>query len=375
MPFHASNIYAPVIRILVDGSQQLVNTSVSSGIYSNLDNTVKRIRPTDLFANGTPRSGIEEKWWYGNATVKDGSGNPVIGPVSYWAGHTFATIPADSSDLSSKLRAKIKNQNVSLGQMFAEGRQSVNLLCELATDAIRFYRYLRKEGFKPLYSYVASVSGSKRRKFPPGGLNPFQRKQKDLARRWLQYNWGMKPLIDDLYGCVNLYMAKVKLGQYRYASARVKSDGDWQVSTPKVGDLKVDKGGRWQQSSVAKGRYFISEPALKTLSETGMINLPSVLWEVTPYSFVIDSLINIGEVLNSMDALAGVSSIQYQVTIRSYQSVWVTANGGTGLAERKYYSRGNVMGSLPMPKLQFKQSGGMQKALNLLALLRQLQLR
>jgi hypothetical protein len=253
--------------------------------------------------------------------------------------------------------------------MFAEGRQSVNLLRELAWDAIRVYRSLRKKGMRTITSLITY---DPRR--DPDGSKLFTRQQKALANRWLQYQWGVKPLVNDLYDVTNVFMSKVKLGEHRYAEAKAGTFESFheKFKSLVVANQWVERGCNWETGMRAKARYRIALPEIKSLQELGLLNLPQVLWEVTPYSFVFDSLINIGEVLESMDALTGVTDLRYYTTTMQKCSAWITFAGGTGTYQQEYFTRSATQTNLPMPKLRFKQSGGMVKALNLVALLRQL---
>lgn len=199
--------------------------------------------------------------------------------------------------------------------------------------------------------------------------------QKKAANRWLEYQWGVKPLVHDIYDVANSYLSAVRRGAYRYAEA--SSQTHTSATSSSVlggpwGNVKVQKGTNWYVSSRARARYFVTIPELKNLSESGLINLPSVLWEITPYSFVFDSIINIGDVLDSLDALAGVSALIFIQTTLQKSETWMEFGGSYSRHAQRYFTRSSPLGTLPIPKLAFRQSGGMTKALNLVALLRQM---
>ena len=127
-----------------------------------------------------------------------------------------------------------------------------------------------------------------------------KKRDREIAKKWLEYSYGWKPLMSDIYG---LYqeLQRDHASDFQY----IKASGTFSRK-------QNTKSGRWTQVTVdyehsvrlnARFRYMAQ---LHSRASVGLTNPLATAWELIPYSFVLDWAINIGEYLNNLDALVGV---------------------------------------------------------------------
>ena len=127
---------------------------------------------------------------------------------------------------------------------------------------------------------------------------------------------------------------------------------------------------------------MISSMGSKTLSETGFSNPLSVAWEIVPWSFVIDWMIPVGDYLNGLDALCGVSQL---CVVRSYKYQVITdqtltyadaynafSSQPTGFSKLVVTNRFAANDQLSFGNLSFEPSLTKTRIANAMALLRQM---
>lgn len=368
MPSPVLNLYpTDVTRYTRNPNGTFTSTVIGSSpalqLQSTYDDVVRRPYPKDPWASGTGWQRVELKKHMVSMGRRDISSTQWIEalPRYWWSGDlTNYTGYPSTSALVERLRKKIKDQNVNLGQSLAEYRQTANLFNRAAQDVVAGFRSLRSgRALQDIARYFT---------------RPRNRIEKDVANRWLEYQYGLKPLISDLYGSVDELNKVLLEGKYLYANVRERSTlagtSFWPPDVANhliegYGDYKVDFDIRLH------ARYRISSSAVKQLAQVGITNPLALAWEVVPYSFVFDWMFPVGNYLASLDALVGVSSFSYY-TIRRSNGVQIGAtNGGRWTYTRSSYLR-SVSSSLPTPRLSYKPSKSLTAVLNGIALLTQL---
>jgi len=266
-----------------------------------------------------------------------------------------------SDGLAGLLRSKIKAENVNLAQSLAEYHQTADLFSRAATDVYRFFRSLRS----------GRVIGDIAR-FVTSPRNQVERK---VAKRWLQYQYGVKPLVSDVYGSCEALRQALVVGKYRYVTVRQRSRAAGSDYWPS-GSAPADRHGQSSFSiefqHTLRARYMIRDAGLKQLSQIGITNPAQLAWELIPYSFVIDWLIPVGDWLASLDALVGTSNFSYYDIKRISGKESGSTYGGSWESFYDSYARNGPLTTLSMPRLAYKPSTSLTKILNGLALLRQL---
>lgn len=328
----------------------------------NDNTTVRRLKPVDLFANGTSYTAYTRKT-EDRRYVRPPSVMPgwrVLQPSHY--DFTFgwhASADAINTNLiHGRLRAKIKDQNVNLAQNVAEYRQASKMFGGLASDVFSTFRSLRSG--RAFADFVRSLQ------------SPRSSKELAISNRWLQYQYGLKPLMGDLYGLSDALAKKIRDGMYLHVRSSLSDGRSGFVQTTGDGNKAV---GEWSAKIYGIARYKISDPSMKMLSQFGISNPLLLAWELVPYSFIVDLMFPIGNFLSSLDALNGTSDLRV-ITSKSEEHRWSVihkyGNEGPSSFYGKRYTRYAPVTNLLLPKLSYKPSQSLTAVLNGLALLTQL---
>jgi len=322
--------------------------------------TVRRIKPKDLFASGTG--------WTFKSTERNclGVGYQEISasqyrvalPNRWWVGSSNFMRTSHGIDLAAILRSKIKDQNLNLALSLAEYRKTADLFSSAAKDVYAAFRSLRSgRGMKDIARYLKT---------------PNDDKQRDVANRWLQYQYGVKPTISDVYGSVEELNKKLYEGVFLYVNFTRKSSESGQAFWPNPSSPVGSSSWSVRHNVRVKARYKISGGGVKQLSQVGITNPALLVWELIPYSFVVDWLIPVGDWLSSLDALAGVSDLRYYTIQNSLGHETGATYGGGFSHEQVFYTRNGPYTNVSLPRLRYKPSDSLTKVLNGLALLRKL---
>lgn len=223
-----------------------------------------------------------------------------------------------------KALTKLRNTDFNLGVALAEGRQTLNLV---ARSALKIASQVRK--FRRIYPKEWQGVVRWQRGFLPCDL------WKNIPGRWLELQYGWKPLMSDIVGAYSLLSEKPR-------PPVVHVDGYWEDDR---GDLLVPIGCRQGGSTATmvfgtKDQawvnlwYRLNSPMLAKLSSLGLLNPLEIVWERLPYSFVVDWFLPIGSALANLTSDVGFSflggSLSRKTTVKNKQSrnvVWENVIG------------------------------------------------
>lgn len=135
-------------------------------------------------------------------------------------------------------------------------------------------------------------------KYPPRNARPEPSKAKGAANNWLEFWFGWKPLITDIYqACKNLQdgIPPVTVKGFGYGEGATRTYGDYGFA---------GLNSKTKCQIIADVRVI--NPMAHMLSQMGLTNPFAVLWEITPWSFVLDWLSNAGQFLTAWTGYPGV---------------------------------------------------------------------
>lgn len=233
------------------------------------------------------------------STEAGGDGFSVVGGPNSWADqiagkyYNQTIVNRLASESYEKLRGKLYD-SAGLGVDFVEYGQSVDMIAKTCGTLLKFSKEVRKLHF-------GDAANTLRMHFVPKGVD----KRKSFGSNFLQFHFGWEPLIHDVYDAMEVLHNPVKhFGPCKAASV-AEDSGNYLF------DLgSVYNGGKWQ----TKYRYLqgariksIENANLHTLEQYGLVNPASLVWEVVPFSFVVDWFVNVGDVLRSYTDFAGLT--------------------------------------------------------------------
>lgn len=155
---------------------------------------------------------------------------------------------------------------------------------------------------------------------------------KEISRRWLQYQYGVKPLAKDVLTLIELM--KGPRVDNLYLSGRVKrpfADRVVGIARPNStvhtfpAHCELIRNGCYYTAYRAK---FSGSRIRNTLITSGFANPFNLAWELIPFSFVVDWWIGIGDALASLDNLLLFDSLQIRDSWRDSVGTYVTSDGG-----------------------------------------------
>lgn len=214
--------------------------------------------------------------------------------------------------INDALARKVRDPEFHSGIAFGEFRETGRLFSDAARRVARATRQARRGNFVEAYQsltrgYVprrARLSTYRRsRREVEADRTGFVSDAKDLANNHLAYVYGVTPLMNDVEDAIklldNVYSDKpppTKSGfvQRRHESVLSASPYKWNNIQGKL----TLRGGVY---------YEVSDYEWFLLQEVGLANLSTVVWELIPYSFVVDWFVNVGDWLLSQQEPRGLT--------------------------------------------------------------------
>jgi len=261
---------------------------------------------------------------------------------------TLAETVIENTSLSNQAlisaRQNLKGMKVNLGVAFGERNQTARLIGDTATRMAKSFSSLKRGRIREAMRHLG-ISGQKRQ---PRGAN--------APQKWLELQYGWKPLLSDIYGASSALEGREK--------------SDWRV-TAKATRSQLIEEDRWfdptgpglgRCRASAKCSAFVRIDALPqneatiSLASLGVTNPLSVAWELVPFSFVVDWMIPIGDWLDSLDAMLGYSTAYTSSSLLTKAS-W-KVSGGYYRSGPHSYVRNDYSGGKRIVKLTRSASSG-----------------
>lgn len=224
--------------------------------------------------------------------LREGNGTPVV--EEPWTSN-------DDLALLGDLREQIAGTDFNLGVFLSEINQSLGMIADSANKIYRAMKLTRQgrvvQAARVLLGYGTSRQRVVRRRVGNrlADISIEERHRdshkKTLSQNWLELQYGWLPLVSDAYDAA-IFAADVMEGQmlqkYRVRRKR-KGRCGWNAYYYRAPEYH----GFIRKQIVA----FLSEKS--SLGLSGLLDPLSVLWEKTPWSFVVDWFIPIGNYLEA----------------------------------------------------------------------------
>lgn len=305
-------------------------------------------------------------------------GSSVVGPnpQNYTGSAVSSRFTSALAELApsalTKLYSEVKNQKVNFAQAIAERTQTSGLILDLTSRLVRAVSAAR-------HGNLAKAAGVL-----------FPRNSKQLANDWLVYQYGVRPLISDIKGCINLLQDEPEQTFDVVVSRTKKLPRECLITETNMNGACVTKVYSEGYATVKyKVRVKVSDPFGRFMSETGFSDVSLLAWELCPYSFVIDWLIPVGNYLQNHGAFANLEIVHFHKTefckeLITYERQFLSGKSTVGykmygdsaygfVNERVRCSRKVITTGMPkLPYPSFKDPASLGHILNSIALLRQL---
>lgn len=241
---------------------------------------------------------------------------------------------------STEVRNKVAAGKFETATFCAESKESANMLADTAKQLWAAQIAARKRQ----WSQVAEILGVAR-KHQLNGRFP--------ANRWLEYQYGWRPLVRDAHFLWNQFRQSIEKTPLCVTTTQGSGWSNFEQSE----SVTTSSGGGVRATITAK----IANNLAHSMQQWGLINPAVVAWELVPFSFCIDWGIPIGNFLNSLSATAGMEFVdgyfsdfqRTNWTVRSPQRTGgqeTVISSGEFSFERTFFRR-TLMPGFPMPQL------------------------
>lgn len=237
---------------------------------------------------------------YGEAYGTNLSGNRFDLPTNFprsWAGdwvwrqNTLVDMPV-LTEMQTRAQARayasfegeIRGPTSAVGVNIAERSQAVYMIGNRVNQLLSAWRQFRKGNIRN----GVSLLGLQRR----GVKNPVGKPTvKEAANLWLEYWFGWSPLVEDAHNAVGVitrtyYTRAEGAGKEVAVYSRDLNYGAYNVMQP-VGQMTVDTRCK------IKSSVIISNPSYFLASQLGLTSPLTVVWELIPFSFLVDWIANV----------------------------------------------------------------------------------
>lgn len=281
-----------------------------------------------------------------------------------------------------KLLTKVSGMSVNLAQAYAERRQAANMLTKRVHQVLMLARAVKRGHFGEAVKDIRDITG-----LVPKGRTA-ARAGKPFADNWLEFQYGWRPLLSDIYGACELIANTYHTRRPTTFVAKAK-DVQPLKDTSYVSAYELTQPIRWEGTAWDTVQYVVEcledDALLQVLASTGVTNPALLAWELLPYSFVVDWFLPVGNYLQQLEATRGLRFIRGTVSrrfeCRAVGRLTPSAPGGSLQLVDVYgrvdyvasYKDRQVLSAWPAADLPtFKPNLGLGRALNGIALITQL---
>jgi hypothetical protein len=275
----------------------------------------------------------------------------------------------DQLKLIGKLREKISGSDFNMSVMLGEGHQTLRLIGDSAIRIATALRRLRKGDLAGTARSL--LDGTARRPHVPyKQMRPFEPTVDRMSSKWLELQYGWKPLIKDVQGGAEFLAHHLSVPMQQTYRMSVKKEK--KVTKPGL-DQDLFPGVQcWSHRVIRRSLIVrVTEPP-SMMAQLGLLDPEIVAWELVPFSFVVDWFLPIGDWLN---ARAAVAHVVISTTVQTTLDRRIKGTSAYGSRHQIIgMSRDLGVGTprIPLPKVKpLSQALSFQHALNGLALLAQ----
>lgn len=206
-------------------------------------------------------------------------------------------------ELSTKARSKVKTGDTQGLESLAQFRQTLQLVRNPLEGAQKLTTAFTKALSRPL-------SAQKR------GFELTNDLRKVVQSEWLKYRYGVLPLINDIKAVLKALdsshgkVVKTERAKAQFSNSSVTtvphSGGGWNW------DLNISSSSNVSIRAISVDTYHTS-----VASDLGITPdlVPQTLWELVPFSFVVDWFVNVGDYLYAVIPRVGVEHLGGCVTV------------------------------------------------------------
>lgn len=224
-----------------------------------------------------------------------------------------AHIAAAQLQAYERLRGQISERAL-LGAAIAEMGQSCLMIYSRMKQIVDLIRAIKKLDVAAVGNVLeASVV----RKPGKDGTIGNVRWTKSFANNWLEFSFGWVPLIGDVFAAMDVLQSPIKSIRPKATGSSGPIKSSTTSGSKPSGFYTEDTYNLWARCKTGC-EVTINNPNLFLLNNLGLANPGTVIWEIIPFSFVIDYFATVNAFLSSgTDFLGlGISNAYNTITMR-----------------------------------------------------------
>lgn len=193
------------------------------------------------------------------------------------------------------IQAIHSNAKASLGQTAVEWNKTLSTVASTVETVLETIYLARKGRWADVAKVVADVDA-----YGPNSKRYIDLKDpaKSVANKWLTVTYGLAPTIQDARDACNVFGRPFVFGG-RKAYGR-----SFGTASKGIGDLNGYNDFTFERAAFVSCEVGaivrVTNPNLLLASELGVINPALIAWQVTPWSFLVDQVIDISSYLSSL---------------------------------------------------------------------------
>jgi len=233
---------------------------------------------------------------------------PPTVPPSYYPGNFYQSfrnfiadrnsVPQDViDDAFSKFLSNTAQAKANLLVLYAERLKTVDMVTDRINKLARAAAAARRGNLTAAAMQLGYSAGS--------GASPKERgkrRRQQFASDWLELQYGWRPLLSDIYA---ICTARQPIGFDAYGSS-VRSETIDEASSISL-PFRIKRKHEVTYRCSVFARCTVTNSALRSAAEFGLIQPDLLAWELIPYSFIIDWFYPVSTYLQQMRALSGLS--------------------------------------------------------------------
>jgi len=187
----------------------------------------------------------------------------------------------------ARYNGRLRKGSASMGVTLASWKQSQEMIVHRS-------KYLVRQ-----LDYAASALSREK-----GRLHYLRRKKDPVANEVLELEFGWLPLFSDLHASLFTVIAGATPPQYvksrhrEYVTRTTERKGPYDGLTAK-----------WEgfMTTTLASQVVVSNPNLWLLNRMGLINPATVIWDLVPWSFVVNMFLNVNQMINCITDTVGLT--------------------------------------------------------------------
>lgn len=193
----------------------------------------------------------------------------------------------------TRLKEKVVGeQSTSVWMILGEGHESLRMITQRANTLHNAFAALRKGNVRRMAKALAVKPKKKHLRMRPKQVT------RQASALWLEYHFGWSPFLSDMYDAA-LFLSRGWSVANRYKAGASSSEFRRSASF-----LTIDE---------ASNRYYVcqgtdaivSNPNKALVNRLGLANPLHTAWDLVPFSFMVDWVVDIGSFLGAFNCFYG----------------------------------------------------------------------